>query len=143
MAIKPLTQWRCDVCRKAIETAGDGYVTWHTDDDLREHGFKIIHQGPCDDNEAGASAALTDFLGTDGLNYLMAMLSYGPLKKGNAAGPKDMNEFVDLVRRVQSPYYEEARVRFSDPDVRAHRSDWNEVVPYMEGELKALSEGGE
>lgn len=142
MSIQPLTQWRCDVCKKAIEQAGDGYLTWHTASG-RPHSFQLIHHVRCDDNEASHSAALADYLGADGLTRLMAFLSYGPLRsESTPAGPRDMNEFADLVRRLQVPYYEEARVHFSNYDVRENRSDWNEHKPYMVDELKKLAESG-
>lgn len=143
MTQTPLTQWRCDVCGKPIHTAGDGYVTW---DHISKgpQGFKIIHQGQCDDGVAMASAALEDFLGADGLTRILAMLSYGPLR--NAATPNppsNMDEFVDFVRRVQTPYYEEARGHFADQDVRDRRSDWNEVKPYLVADLQPLAETGQ
>ena len=140
--MKPLTQWRCDVCHEPIESAADGYVTWHTTEkDLREYGFKIIHKMKCDDNEAPASAELQEFLGPDGLTYVLSHLSYGPLKQstGTPAGPVDMNEFVDFIRRVQVPFYEEARQRFSEQEVREDRYDWNEYLPYMVAELEKLA----
>ena len=43
----------------------------------------------------------------------------------------DINELVDFIRRVQTPYYEEARQHFNDPDVLERLSDSNEVYPYL------------
>jgi hypothetical protein len=123
--------------------ASDGYVIWNQSS-KGPQGFKIIHQGQCDDGVSMASAALEDFLGADGLTRILAMLSYGQLRNAGAPNPpSDMNEFVDFVRRVQTPYYEEARVHFADPEVRSSRSDWNEVKPYRVADLRHLAETGQ
>jgi len=38
----------------------------------------------------------------------------------------DIDAYVDLVRRLQTPYYEEARARFGEEDVANWLSDANE-----------------
>jgi hypothetical protein len=70
----------CDVCGDRI-AAKDGYVVWKTTDDLKSSGFKIIHQGRCDRRDYPASAALSDFLGPEGVAQLLAFLSLGPIKR--------------------------------------------------------------
>jgi len=42
-----------------------------------------------------------------------------------------LDEYVDLVRRVQTPHYEEARLRFSDEKTRHWLSDVNEYYPWL------------
>lgn len=141
--LKPLSVWHCDVCGDQIASVSDGYVIWKTDDDLRAHSFKVIHKARCDKNDHFASAALEDFVGDDGVAYLMSFLSIGPLKKRKDApdycGVASMDEFVDLFRRVQTPYYEEARANFRDPDVREEFSDANEYYPYLPNVLKRIA----
>lgn len=145
-ALKPLTKWRCDVCGEAIESVDDGYVTWHGPSKSGAHyGFKIIHQGRCDDRRANLSAALRDYVGADGLAKLLSILSIGPLKKAQGQSPRvvgDLDELVDFMRRVQTPYYEEARQRFSEEEVMQDFCDSNEVAPYLQSRLKRIAEGG-
>ncbi|MCJ0764156.1 hypothetical protein [Variovorax terrae] len=144
---KPLTRWYCDVCHKPIEPNQRGYVIWQStpggvDGFHKAHDFKIIHQKICDNKNFSSSAALTDFLGVDGLTYLLTKLSRGPVQEPDPGTPEgrvlDMNEFVDFVRRVQIPYYEEARRRFGDHDFQNDFSDSNEVFPYRQEQLKAI-----
>lgn len=138
----PLTRWYCDVCGDAVESVRDGYVTWQTTEKGRGYGYKIIHVGRCDKDEDPSSSALEDFLGDRGLSYLLAQLSFGPLKlkgaKTSYTRVENLDEFVDFFRRVQTPYYEEARRKFSDPEVIEDFSDSNEVAPYLPENLAAM-----
>lgn len=142
---QPLTKWRCDVCGELIESVDDGDVTWHGPSKSgAPYGFKIIHQRKCDDRKANLSAALRDYVGVDGLVKLLSMLSVGPLKTAQGQSPRvvgDLDELVDFIRRVQTPYYEEARPRFSEDAVARDFYDSNEVAPYMQRTLKALAAG--
>ncbi len=132
---KPLTIWYCDVCQERIENFKSGYVIWRATDQMKAHDFKIIHQTRCDRKDFPASAALEDFLGADGLSYLLSFLSLGPVKKRLSEKPffgvKDADEFVDFFRRLQVPYYEEARRLFGNEDYLDQNSDNNEVSPYL------------
>lgn len=138
----PLEHWYCDVCGNVIEKASDGYVIWRTNDDHKSFDFKIIHQGKCDLKSYTSSAALEDFLGINGLVRLTSFLSLGPLKQalGQATHNDIINtdEFIDFVRRVQIPYYEEARRKFAMHDVLEWHSDSNEVAPYFPGALQEI-----
>ena len=137
---KPLTIWYCDVCQGRIDDLNSGYVIWRTNEQMKSHDFKIIHKMQCDRKDFPASAALRDFLGTDGLTYLLAFLSLGPVKKRLGqkpfCGAQDTDEFVDFFRRVQTPYYEEARRLFGNEDYLDQNSDNNEVGPYLPDALK-------
>src|SRR5262249_32907976 len=110
---KPLTSWTCDVCGDVIERVEEGYVVWKSDG-AKAADFKIIHQGKCDHerDDHNASAALADFLGDNGLAYILSFLSAGPVQSALGRRPHceitDFDEFVDFFRRVQLPYYEEA-----------------------------------
>ena len=119
--LEPLRQWFCDVCGDIIATPEDGYVIWRTDEHNRDYAFKVIHQAVCDRESYPASEAVKTFLGNDGLSYLLSFLSLGPIKLalGDSSEPqvKNMDAFVDFFRRMQAPYYEEARKRFCEPDV--------------------------
>ncbi len=137
-----LPHWYCDVCGEKILKADDGYVVWKDDEHHKSHGFKVIHQGKCDkDKSFSLSAALGDFLGADGLAYCLSFLSLGALKQAHGethvqAG--DLDGFVDFVRRMQTPNYEEARRLFSEQSVIEDNADSNEVGPYMQKNLLSL-----
>ena len=139
---KPLESWYCDVCGEKIEDVNKGYVIWKSSDKLKYHDFKIIHQKKCDLKNHRASRALKDFIGDYGLTSLLSMLSLGPIKstygQTSYCQITDTDEFVDLIRRVQTPFYEEARRYFNNSDLLEHFSDSNEVGPYLPEELEKI-----
>ena len=125
--------WECDQCGASIDDAGAGYVLWDRRDGGPE-GYRIIHRGQCDDKSYRSSMPLDSFLGPDGLNSLLGFLSIGPIKRalGEAGKPavRDMDAFVDFVRRVQIPGYEQVRQHFGDPDILDRFADATETYPY-------------
>lgn len=141
---KPLSTWYCDVCHEPIQDVEHGYVIWKSDESSRACHFKIIHQLKCDQNDYMSSAALKDFLGVDGLTKLLSMISLGPIKGANGDGPyrdvANLDEFVDFIRRVQTPFYEEARRHFSEHDLLEDYTDANEAYPYLQDSLKEIAE---
>ena len=140
----PLEHWYCDVCGYVIEKASDGYVIWHTNEEFKCFDFKIIHQNKCDSKSYLSSTALNHFLGVNGLVYLTSFLSIGPIKKiiGQSSSKVIINtdEFVDFIRRVQIPYYEEARRKFAKFGVIENYSDSSEASPYFPNNLKIITE---
>jgi len=139
---EPLTRWYCDVCGQVIEDANDGYVIWRSDEDGREFDFKIIHRSRCDERNFPSSLPLDSFLGVDGLSTLLSFFSLGPIMKNanqeSLCKVKDVDEFVDFFRRVQTPYYEEARKRFDNYDILQDLSDANEILPYLTDTLQDI-----
>jgi hypothetical protein len=139
----PLTNWYCDVCGEKIEDVSKGYVIWQSAGS-KNHGFKIIHQGKCDIKSHPASAALKDFVGEKGLSYCLTFLSLGPVITNNGSEDhcdiQDFGEFTDFVRRVQVPYYEEARRLYSNSQLLEDLSDANEFYPYIPERMKAFIE---
>jgi hypothetical protein len=137
----PLSTWYCDVCGNSITDYKKGYVIWKSN--INGFGFKIIHQGTCDQREYISSNALEQFLGPKGLSYCLKFLSAGPIIHNNAGSSNmpdlpDMSEYADFVRRVQVPYYEQARRYFSDHDLLADYSDANEFYPYIPENLQSI-----
>ena len=129
---KPLTVWYCDTCGKPIHDHKEGRVIWQASGGMESLSFKIVHQTACDRGDWNASANLRDFFGVEGLTHLLAFLSSGPDnvggKKEQPPIGKNLDGYVDFFRRVQVPYYEEARLTFKDPDylehVREHGVDY-------------------
>lgn len=145
MPDEPLTAWTCDTCGETIAAVEDGYVIWRDKlDPLRYHDFRIIHQGRCDPKGPySSSLPLQDFLGPEGLTMMLAWLTVGPLKNEEPSNRvENFAEFVDLVRRVQIPYYEQARLRFHDSEVESDMSDANEFYPYLPDTLRQICERG-
>lgn len=139
MTHEPLTRWRCDVCEKWITSAEDGYVLW----EVEPNGvcdFQIVHQGECDADIASRSEALPSFLGPNGLARLTAFLSLGPARPGSRpVHATDADGWVDLVRRVQLPFYEEARAELQRKSAAGEYGGWNEAAPYLQENLRGLA----
>ena len=150
----PLESWDCDSCGQLVTAAPNhGVVIWGVTDDGRSFDYRIVHktmdEDPgstrCDHGSAGgypSSLDLRQFLGADGLTMLLSWLNAGPIR-GDDSPPKpvSMGEYVHLVRRVQIPYYEEARQRFHDEETHRWLGDANEYLPYMPDTLKRISDG--
>lgn len=141
----PLKIWYCDICHEKIENPNEANVIWRKDDSDKFCDFKIVHKktrskGGCDDNITYPfSLDLCDFLELDGLSRLTSMLSSGiyniyDLRK------IELNSFIDLFRRCQIPYYEEARKYFNTTETREFLGNDNEVHPYFPEVLKKIIE---
>lgn len=144
MVDQPLNTWICDLCGQGVEDIDKGYVVWRTKrDPIRYHDFRVVHQGRCDPGQPyDSSLPLKDFVGPEGLTMVLAWLTVGPLKNEEPSNRvEDFAEFVDLVRRVQIPYYEEARQRFDDEGVQADLFDANEFYPYQPEILRRIADG--
>jgi hypothetical protein len=152
---EPLRSWICDTCSEPITDPTRALVVWRSDADSYTYSdFLIVHKtfrdraNPryCDpEAEAGytMSLDLDRILGVNGLTMLLSWLSYGPLKGGGGSriAPSDLDAFVDLVRRVQVPNYEQARPRFRDEHTRHYLDDANEYYPYLPEVLERVAKG--
>jgi hypothetical protein len=114
------------------------------------YAFKIVHKSMepwrCMDR-ADASGyrdtyELSWCLGIDGLSELLSWLSWGPVDGGGHPdiAPEDLDDYVDLVRRLQLPHYEEARRRFRISEVREQLSGVNPLFPYTQDRLRWAAE---
>jgi hypothetical protein len=142
----PLTVWICDTCGENITAPGKAIVTWREDDSLGSD-FRIVHKNMdgrrCDPGVEGGfrlSTELLSFLGADGLAYAMSLLSAGPIMGDSALRVRDFDGFVDLVRRTQTPWYEEARPFWQTEDTQHWLADANEVYPYCPDVLRRIAE---
>lgn len=150
-AVNPLTTWKCDKCGEKTVTADNGYVIWDGTVE-KERDFRIIHKAVCDDRRFTSSLPLSDFLGPLGVAKLTSFLSLGifinqtwseeRLQANSAIRIADMDQFMDFFRRVQLPYYEEARpiLRAPSEEVAEMLCDSSEVAPYIPHNLKSLIE---
>ena len=125
----PLKQWICDSCGEIINSAEDGWVEWLSGKETfdSEYGFKIVHnngssplgKGGCfhyREEECPSDLPLTHFMGDKGYVLLLSFLDWGPYVKPEYEGPrvKDLREFIEFMRRLTVPYYEEARMFFKE-----------------------------
>ena len=142
----PLTVWTCDTCGDDITDIGTALVTWLADDDRRGYDFRIVHKNldghRCDrDAEDGSDqhTELSSFLGPSGLAYALSLLSPGPIKGYTDVRVTDFNGFVDLVRRTQTPWYEEARRHWGTEHTQHWLADASEIHPYEPDVLERIA----
>ncbi len=147
----PLASWTCDVCGEQITDPDTGLVTWRTrnDEGRTAHDFLVVHKNMdgygCDPEARQGYTSNLDisaFLGDEGQARLLSMLNAGPLIASDRCEvlPQDMAGFVDLFRRMQTPWYEEARSRWADEDVQHWLGDASEVYPYQPEVLQRVAE---
>lgn len=141
----PLTVWYCDICGKAIKNTDEVLLIWKYDENLNDYDFKFVHKTTnekrgCDINSYPASAHLSDFIGLDGMAYLLSFLSHGKAIRKNGNSIKDLDEFIDVIRRIQTPYYEEARRYFHTEKTQSLIEGCNEYYPYTQKILKKIIE---
>lgn len=129
--VEPFTRWRCDECGEAISHPRDGWVEW------RQHAgvacdFRIVHhvsasprdeQG-CYGEDVEGNMLLEETLGDDGLAWLMGLLARAPVNR---------EQFAELVRRVQLPFYEDAR----NHEIAPHHFETNGVREYTQAGIAA------
>lgn len=137
--------WTCDKCSNDVTLNGLGLVAARhdsADPNRLLQDWKIVHKNTCD---PGASAGYVTSLdverlvGPAGQAQLLSLLSAGPLMN---SGPSnrigDFDAFVDVFRRLHTPFYEEARLQFSEPDVQHRFSDSNQYHPYIPEVLETI-----
>jgi hypothetical protein len=146
--LKPLAQWRCDVCGQLIASASQGMLQWYHEDTSGrsvERGFRIVHNaGASPRRPAGncyydfaerhfADSHLEEFLGPAGLVNLLAFIDVGPLHNPTYSGPgvADLRELTEIARRLFVPYYEEARCYWRRAKEDGFFEDANEAWPYL------------
>ena len=114
--LEPLKQWYCDSCGEVINQAKDGHLQW-IKDNVYEKSFVIVHnKKDClyDEGvyrkrkETVADLPLSDYVGIDGL---LLLLDHMETKK-----TKDNKELVEIIARIQVPYYEEGRRSMDEED---------------------------
>ncbi len=127
--LEPLKQWVCDSCGEIINSAEDGWVEWLDGEEEFNscYGFKIVHndgssprgKGGCfhySEKQGPSDIQLDHFMGDKGYVYLLSFLDWGPYVIPEYKGPrvKDIREFIEFMRRLTIPYYEEARMFFKE-----------------------------
>jgi len=116
--LKILEQWYCDYCGGVIEGVSSGCVEWQsTLATGAVSGLRIVHKrrectyDPAELALVGKKGTLIGMdmvMGAAGLGTLMGRLS--EVLRSNSIPIEDLQAFIEVVRRTQVPYYEEARL---------------------------------
>jgi len=157
----PLKQFTCDTCGQLIEKPEDGYVEWLSLKDENKGTYinseiNIVHQfmaSPYKDSSAAGcyqhhqkrgrhDLPLTKFLGENNMAYILKFLDMGPYHDPESKGPyvNDIREYVEFVRRITIPYFEEARQYWGAAESDGFFGSPNEVWIYSPNILHELVE---
>jgi len=117
------TGWICDKCGEPIQTAADGWVQWITARDGTARQLSLVHHKPASplggrygcqfdedivrrgDRGIVSDNSLVEFVGPDGLLYLMQMIKRGVFP---------LDEIFEMIKRLHVPGYEHARLHFEN-----------------------------
>ncbi len=143
--MKPIQEWICDSCGQTV-TPENGYLEWLSPDS-GPHSFNVVHNKQrCfqhDNHFDRSDNPLDVFLGAKGLQQFLAMLDLGrvldPVGR-HMPGTPELRSFVDVIRRLHIPYYEEARLYFEAAVSEGYFSDQNEVSIFVPETCKAIIE---
>jgi hypothetical protein len=132
--LKPLTQFYCDCCGEIIQEPKHGWVEWLTvfDPERGDYIFKghrIVHHiaySPRTGRDCytykkhigRSDIYLTDFLDKQtGIAEMLRFIDCGPIHEPQFTGHYlgDLREYIEFIRRLTIPYYEEARLYWPRP----------------------------
>lgn len=142
--LRPLIDFVCDTCGYAIDSTKDGYVEWIDNNNIVEQ-FRIahnttrclIHSG----NYGRKDTNLSDFLGDDKFAYILSFLDVGAVLDPHFScgfRVKDVRNYVEFVRRITIPYYEEARLYFGTAISNGEFQGDNELAIYNTMKLQGI-----
>ncbi len=143
--LTPIQQFVCDSCGQLIEKPEDGWFEWLENTKTKAYGFRIVHHlkscqysgHPSDLSDTD----LVDVLGPNGLPKLYRFIDAGPMhdpKRTYVPEVRDLREFMEILRRLTIPYYEEARLYWNDAKHDNYFDGANEVWIYLPKNLKNL-----
>jgi hypothetical protein len=123
--LQPLEQFICDRCAEVICSKREGWIEWlGTYEPHRASGFKIVHHKSSSplkgkdgcyfysDHRDRQDEHLDSFDGENLIYNLLYWIDVGPHISPDYTGPvaSDLREWCELTKRLQLPYYEEARL---------------------------------
>jgi hypothetical protein len=143
MKLLPLHQFKCDACGQIIARPEVGWVEWLAGPTrgTKAHGFRIVHtSNRCQYPNSGRvqGTYLTHLLGSDGLATLLILVAPGGRTGNREDGVESLEEWADLVRRLQIPYYEEARQYWSDVEAGGYFEDPSAPARYSQAMLRDI-----
>ncbi len=149
--LEPLKQFICDKCHQVIETPEDGWVEWldstnELTGNSSRHGFKIVHRSIRDENGKRKATRcyfydgyaercdnhLEEILGRRKMEFITGFLDPGVniQDEFNGPGVSNIREYVEFIRRLTLPYYEEARLYFTDAKNNSEFEGRHEMSAY-------------
>jgi len=154
----PLKQFICDTCGEVIQRPEDGWVEWISDrkDESSARlstGFQIVHHitaSPLAESNAEGCYTSREHRSHDHLDHfleekykmahILKFLDNGPYHEPEYRGPHigDMREYVEFIRRITIPYYEEARLYWQQALDDNYFDDPNEIAIYGTDALNGL-----
>lgn len=149
MKLIPGKQWICDACGGVIEQPQDGYVQWHRNSNSQIDDFAIVHHisaSPRKHQSNGcyiynSDSDLSSFLGAHGIVELHALIDAGPYHMPQYKPMvTDIRKWSDFYKRLQLPYYEEARLYWNRAISDNYFGDSNEIYIYIPENLKRMIE---
>lgn len=143
MKLLPLQQFKCDACGQIIARPEVGWVEWLVGPTrgTKAHGFRIVHNSNrCQYPNSGRVQGmhLTHLLGHDGLATLLTLIAPGGRTGNREDGVESLEEWSDLVRRLQLPSYEEARQYWSDAEADGYFAGPNTPALYSQTMLRDI-----
>lgn len=108
--LRPLEQWFCDFCQEIIKSPRDCWLQWAVkpgkdlEKSLVSEDFRIVHQ-QCKNHGSNISSVpilwLKGFYEESSALHILRNLNHRPYKP---------SELVEIIRRLEVPYYEQARL---------------------------------
>lgn len=149
MRLLPLKQWVCDTCGEVIKTPEDGWVEFQPDSEHKYVGFSIVHHKLASPNNESRNGCycqtegmhLNEYLGVSGLSKLLVFMDVGSYHSPVFQAPtKNIRNWVEFTRRLQVPYYEEARLYWEKAMRDGFFDSPSETYLYLPDKLKDLVE---
>jgi hypothetical protein len=160
--LTPLNQFICDTCGEIINEPKEGWIEWISDIDEKngkfiDHSFRIVHHfahSPLAETKPDgcyqhqhalgrSDSHLHQFISDEyKMAHILKFLDIGPYHQPNYKGPsvRDMREYVEVMRRLTIPYYEEARQYWNEAQSDGYFADANEIWVYGASNLQTLIE---
>lgn len=157
-----MTQFICDTCGEIINRPEEGWIEWISKSDFEKetreiHSFNIVHHYSSSplatphnegcyqhSREPGRSDIhLNQFISDNyKMTNILRFLDIGPYHNPEYKGTDitDMRQYVETVRRLTIPYYEEARLYWNKALEDGYFQDSNEIWIYGVQNLKKLIE---
>ncbi|MCB0698992.1 MAG: hypothetical protein H6551_13065 [Chitinophagales bacterium] len=123
--LKPLKEYICDSCGQLIQKPEQGEVIWKVTykKPYLNYDYKIVHMrrvdNPCSMGDYDCNTNLKDFVD----QYILHPYAV------------NLQEYMDTMRRLTVPYYEEARQYLKNPfkTMRHFENDFaDEMIPWAE-----------
>lgn len=142
----PTNQWLCDTCNTRINSPDDGTLEW-TNATGKSASFRICDRKIASPRTNGCTVHvspnedLVHLVGRNGLAHLLAILDPGPIvdpKGQSIPDVEDVRAWVEVVRRLLIPQYEEARPFIQIGMRNGYYEGTNEVAPYNQDELAGV-----